>query len=75
MRLCVGIVLLVVLAQLYSVTGNSAGPPAGVCTTLRPGHSGSPSTGNGGYLITTTIPLNSEGTAYEYASDTQYTSM
>ena len=77
MYFCVGIVFLAVSAQLYGVTGYSAGPPPSVCSSLMPNvySHGAPSTGNGGYLITTDIPLNSEGTSYEYASDTQYTSM
>jgi hypothetical protein len=44
-----------------------------VCTSLRPSHPGSPSSGNGGYLITTNIPANAAGTGYEYTPNTEYT--
>ena len=52
--------------------GFSSGPPTSVCGTLLPNHGGSPSAGNGGYLITTSIPLNSN-IGYDYVAGQSYT--
>ena len=60
--------------QLSCVVAYSSGPPSSVCSTLLPSHPGSPMAGNGGYLITATIPGNAAGTGYEYEANRDYTS-
>ena len=64
------------LLQLSCVAGFSSGPPASVCSSLLPNHPSttSPMDGNGGYLITATIPGNAAGTGYEYEANRDYTS-
>ena len=50
------------------------GPPTSVCSTLMPSHGATtPQAGNGGYLITTNLTVNSELTGYEYSPGQTYT--
>lgn len=66
-------VALLLAVSLRGCLTLSAGPPTCACRDLRPNHPGDPSSGNGGYEITTDIPMNSAGTGYEYTPDNTYT--
>lgn len=63
------------LVSLQGCLARPEGPLTSACGDLRPQHPGDPASGNGGYLISTDIPLNSAGTGYEYTPNTIYTGM
>ena len=64
--------LLVLCLKTSCVLSYPRGPPTSVCSTLTPLHYGAtPRAGNGGYLITTNLTVNSTG--YEYSPGQTYT--
>ena len=69
-----GVEVLLFLAAVSCALGYSTGPPTSVCTSLTPSHPGQPVTSNnGGYIITTDIPINGDSTGYVYEADQTYT--
>ena len=74
------LILLLILLARYGAFSYPGGPPTSICNNspgvfLRPGAShGNPQAGNGGFLISTDLPL-SEGNAggYNYTAGRLYT--
>ena len=66
-------VALLLVVSLQGCLAFSGGPPISVCSTLRPMHPGDPSSGNGGYVITTDIPMSIAESGYAYVPNTTYT--
>lgn len=75
------IVLVVCLAILSGVMGNSMGPPAAsfsdlVCNQLTPSPQahGTPTPGDGGYQLEISPPMTETTDGFSYVPDTAYTS-
>ena len=71
------VVLVLILQTLYGGYTYPGGPPTSICNTspgvfLRPGAShGNPQSGNGGFLISTDLPVSTGG--YNYTAGKLYT--
>lgn len=64
-----------VLSLFGAVYSFSNGPPPDACMTLLPrasSHGSPPSTGNGGFLIVTDIPLDTAQGYYNYTAGATY---
>ena len=74
MQVAVFFSLWVLYLRTSCVLSYPRGPPTSVCSTLMPSHYGAtPRAGNGGYLITTNLTVNSALTGYEYSPGLTYT--